>query len=395
MSSDTMVFVVVIVLRLAIPLLIPRFPLPAILAALVLDAADQTIFQQFTDRELTGYQTYDKALDVYYLAVAYISTMRNWGGGFAFRTAQFLWYYRLVGVLLFESTQARWLLLVFPNTFEYFFIAVEAYKTSRNHLRLTQRQIVLIAGSIWVFIKLPQETWIHIAKLDFTNFMKHTVFGMPEPVDDTPWGEAIGNRPLVAVALVVLILGLLALIRVLLRRLPPRDWRRTLDADVQGRHLGWGAPSPITLPSATFSRPLLEKAALLAMVLVIFANILPDVDPDPVVVVVGALAVLLGNTVVAEFLARRSTAWRSPTTKFATMAPINAGLTVVFLVLLPGPSHDLLPLGDLLFLAALFTVLSVLFDRYRHIGEEHRALLAAAHPAATTGQRPDDPRSAD
>ena len=41
-----MVFITVVLLRLCIPLLIPRFALPAILAALVIDAADQTIFQQ-------------------------------------------------------------------------------------------------------------------------------------------------------------------------------------------------------------------------------------------------------------------------------------------------------------------------------------------------------------
>ena len=72
------VFIVVVLARLLVPLLIPRFALPAILAALVIDAADQTIFQQFTDLDLEGYQGYDKALDVYYLAIAYLSTFRNW-----------------------------------------------------------------------------------------------------------------------------------------------------------------------------------------------------------------------------------------------------------------------------------------------------------------------------
>ena len=84
----TTVFIVVVLLRFFVPLAIPRYPLPAILAALVLDAADQSIFQMFTDDPLPGYQTYDKALDVYYLAIAYISTMRNWRDPVAFRTAR-------------------------------------------------------------------------------------------------------------------------------------------------------------------------------------------------------------------------------------------------------------------------------------------------------------------
>ena len=53
-----------------------------------------------------GYQTYDKALDVYYLAIAYISTMRNWRDPVAFRSARFLYLYRLVGVTLFELLDA-------------------------------------------------------------------------------------------------------------------------------------------------------------------------------------------------------------------------------------------------------------------------------------------------
>ena len=78
---------------------------------------------------LDWYQGYDKALDIYYLAIAYLSTMQNWTNLYAFGMSRFLWYYRLVGVLLFEFTQIRAMLLLFPNTFEYFFIAYEAVRT--------------------------------------------------------------------------------------------------------------------------------------------------------------------------------------------------------------------------------------------------------------------------
>ena len=69
----TVVFVGVVVVRLLLPLLIPRFPLPAILACLVVDAVDQTIFQAF-GYDPPGYQGYDKAMDVFYLAIAYLAT---------------------------------------------------------------------------------------------------------------------------------------------------------------------------------------------------------------------------------------------------------------------------------------------------------------------------------
>jgi hypothetical protein len=127
-TSDWLVFWVVAAARFLLPLTIPRYPLPGILASLMLDSADQTIFQQFTSLPLEGYQGYDKALDIYYLTIAYISTLRNWVNRFALQVGRFLFCWRLVGVALFALTRLRWLLLIFPNTFEFFFIFYEAYR---------------------------------------------------------------------------------------------------------------------------------------------------------------------------------------------------------------------------------------------------------------------------
>ena len=43
----------------------------------MVDGVDQTVFQAF-GYDPPGYQGYDKAMDVYYLAIAYLSTLRNW-----------------------------------------------------------------------------------------------------------------------------------------------------------------------------------------------------------------------------------------------------------------------------------------------------------------------------
>jgi len=389
LTSDTLIFLLVVGARFIIPLFIPRFPLPAVLAALVLDAADQTIFQNHTTLDLAGYQTYDKALDIYYLTIAYISTMRNWGGGFAFSVAQFLWYYRLVGVVLFEFTQARWLLLVFPNTFEYYFIAIEAYKMSRNHLRLTKRQILLIAGSIWVFIKLPQEYWIHIAKLDFTNFVKGGLLGLEptgfDPVSghdvyDQSWGTAIGNRPFVAIGIVVLIVVLLVAARALVRRLPARDWKRTFDADVQGRHLGWDPPAKVAEPLAVFGWPFFEKAALASMVAMIFSNILPGVEASALQIALATTVTTAVSTLLSEWLAKREVSWRSTGVQFAFMVAANFAIVIVFYVLL-GSDESSLRLGNTLFFVTLLTLILVLFDRYRDVGLHHQRSRRTGLPA--------------
>ena len=91
-DGDLIFFWISVLLRVLVPLTIPRYPLPGILAALVLDAIDQSLFQAFTSLQLDGYQGYDKALDIYDLASAYIATLRNWTNNAAFRISRFLFY---------------------------------------------------------------------------------------------------------------------------------------------------------------------------------------------------------------------------------------------------------------------------------------------------------------
>ena len=63
--------------------------------------------------------------------------MRNWSSDAAFRVSQFLFDYRLVGVMLFELLDSRLMLLIFPNTFEYFFIAYEVIRLRFDPSRVT------------------------------------------------------------------------------------------------------------------------------------------------------------------------------------------------------------------------------------------------------------------
>ena len=172
------VFGTVLLARFVLPLTILRYPLPGVLACLVLDGMDQTIFQWF-GYDPEWYQGYDKAMDVFYLGVAYISTMRNWVSLPAWNVSRFLFFYRQIGVVAFELTQVRALLMIFPNTFEYFFIAYEGIRSRWNTVRFQMKFWVLAAAFIWIFIKLPQEYWIHIAQLDFTDTWKDVSWFAP------------------------------------------------------------------------------------------------------------------------------------------------------------------------------------------------------------------------
>ena len=350
---DQAVLLVVLALRFGVPLLIPRFPLPAILAALVLDAADQTIFQQFTDLNLDGYQNYDKALDIYYLTIAFLAVYRNWANTAAINVARFLWYYRLVGVWLFEVYQERWLLFVFPNTFEYFFIAYVAIGTQWDPRRLSRNAVFGLAAIIWIVIKLPQEWWIHIAQNDFTDFMKETVFGT---TPTTSWGDAITNRPLVTLALVVGIALVAALALWGYRRAPEKDWTFRVDVD---------KPTPvIDLPDRPqaplwIAPPFAEKLLLVGLIAAIYTSVL-NLD-TPVLRVIVATSLIIGASVgVSTLLARRGITWSSIGIQFVVLAAINSALIGLYAALL----GNALNRGLALFFGLLLTMIIVLYDRY-------------------------------
>ncbi|MEM8618544.1 MAG: hypothetical protein AAGF73_02355 [Actinomycetota bacterium] len=356
-----MVFVTVVLLRLGIPLLIPRFPLPAILAALVIDAADQTIFQQLTDLDLEGYQGYDKALDVYYLAIAYLATIRNWRDPFAFKVAQFLWYYRLVGVVLFELTDARAVLLLFPNTFEYFFIAYEAVRTRWNPLRLSRRAVLGLAAFIWVFIKLPQEWWIHVAQLDFTDFMKEDVLGVTVT---TSWGSALSQNLWFVALMIVLVVVVVVGARAILERAPDADWRFTLDVDA---HLPPADVSDGVRPAPTFSWYTAEKAALMGLLWIIFSEVIPSSDAAAWQTALSVGVIVLANAALTQWLVRSwRLDWTSLARHFASTLTLNLLLVVGYLLLLRSNDNETNDAATLFFIL-LLTLVVTLFDRFRLI----------------------------
>lgn len=358
--SDGTVIAVVLALRLVVPLLIPRFPLPALLASLVIDGVDGGIFSALTDMDMDWYQSFDKALDVYYLAIAYLAVRRNWPDRFSVALIAGLWYYRLVGVLAFELTGARWLLLVFPNTFEYAVIAIEAVRTRWNPLRISRRALVITVAAIWVVIKLPQEWWIHVAQLDFTDEFARVVLGV-DPEDG--WGAGFRNRPWVAVVLVLLAVALVLLARWAWPRLPRPDWPWRFDADKVSAAIGWvpvrGAGAPALVRTGR-GRPLVEKIVLTALLTVILVEVYPGPEPRPTQV-----ALVVGLVVVANaaLMALARGRLRGPVVTAAVSFVLNAAALVLLTALVGGRS-GVLSAVDVLFFAYVITLVVVLSDRY-------------------------------
>ena len=367
-GPTTLVFLAVVGARFLVPLAIPRWPLPAIVASLVLDAADQTVFQTF-GYDPPGYQSYDKAMDVYYLAIAYLATLRNFSSLPAFRIGRFLYFYRLVGVVAFELSAARPLLLIFPNTFEYFFIAYEAVRSRWSPTRFGVRWWLWAAALIWVVVKLPQEYWIHVAKLDVTDQLSAHVWAGPLLV-------LLG----VGAALVVR--------RRLVPRLPPPAWPWRLRAD----------PLPEAIDTAreqqewhivhgrVWSLPTLEKVALVGMIAVVYGQSLPGVSATALQVFIGTGVVVALNAAITLALARRRWAvLESSLATFALRMALNVALVALAEAVLGLGTEDVDTISSLFFLG-MISLITTLHDRWLPVYElrrrdERTAAAATASPA--------------
>jgi hypothetical protein len=260
--------------------------------------------------------------------------------------------------------QIRALLLFFPNTFEYFFLFYEAVRLRWNPRRMSAALVIGAAFAIWVFIKVPQEYWIHIAQLDITDTIKQGLFGVPT---DTSWGQIVrDNIPFFLALIVVVALLIAGLYWFLTRRLPPADWRFSFDTDAHGSDVSAQAVSAAQqeLARRFWDTELFEKFVLVSLVTVIFSRILPNAQASVMSVAVGVGVVIVANTVVSELLVRRGVHWGAAAREFVVMAVVNALVVAVFFAVLPftGGSIDT---PATLFAVLLLTLLVTLYDRFR------------------------------
>jgi hypothetical protein len=338
----SVVFVCVVAVRLLVPLAIPKYPLPGIIGSFVADAVDQTVFQTFGGLP-SNYEAYDKALDLYYQVIAYTSMMRNWTDSNAFSIGRFLWYYRLVGTVAFELSGVNALLLVFPNTFEYFFMAYEIVRVRWRPDRLSRHNLLRLAAFIWIVIKLPQEYWIHVADLDFTDEYGRHVWLLP--------------------AVIAFFLVVLGAVVAVWPRLPAANWRPTVAVDAHRPHWEVAGPSPRAVLRTPLWSTLAEKVVLVGLISVVFAHVL-HAQATTAQTAVGVAGFVVVNAGVSHAFVVRGHRWHTAFTQFAAMATINVGAVVTF-VYIRRQLHADLNLRNTLFLVLLMSLLVTLFDRYR------------------------------
>ena len=117
------------------------WPFAGGILAVLVDFSDLFMMNLLDLGGVRDYQTFDKWVDQVYM-VAFLVVALRWRG--VPRTvAVALFAYRIVGVVVFEFTASRGVLLFFPNVFEFWFLFVAAALRFKPDYIITWRRAAL------------------------------------------------------------------------------------------------------------------------------------------------------------------------------------------------------------------------------------------------------------
>ncbi|HEX5590793.1 MAG TPA: hypothetical protein VFX65_10930 [Candidatus Limnocylindrales bacterium] len=170
---------IVIAVRLLVPLTILRWPLAGGVLSMLVDALDVVLVDAVAraldqPREFGPfYAQIDKWLDLYYLGLELV-VVRRWPERLPRRAATALFAWRLVGVILFEITAYRPLLVLFPNLFEnlYLYVLVVRRWFPRLMPRTVAQTVLVLV--ILLVPKLVQEWVLHWEQLHPWQWLRET-----------------------------------------------------------------------------------------------------------------------------------------------------------------------------------------------------------------------------
>ena len=138
-----------------------RWAFVGALIAVAVDFSDLFLKNLLDLGGLKDYQRFDKLADLVYMG-CFLLVSRRWYGP-AKTWALALFAFRMGGLIAFEATEARWLLLAFPNVFEFWFIANAGilHWHPTKVLRRGEAGLLLVA---LLPLKLFQEYALHYGK---------------------------------------------------------------------------------------------------------------------------------------------------------------------------------------------------------------------------------------
>ena len=178
----TVTAIVVLALRILIPITILRWRITGAIASMLLDAIDVIIVDIrasiFGEKPGLGshYQTYDKWLDMYYLSIEAIVSIR-FTNVLARNTSLALYIFRLIGIIAFAVTGEQ-LIFFFPNLFENFFLyCILAQRFAPKLMPKSIKNLIIILLILYI-PKFAQEWILHFQQITPWNWFRETVLGV-------------------------------------------------------------------------------------------------------------------------------------------------------------------------------------------------------------------------
>ena len=147
----------------ALPVL--RWAFVGAIIAILVDTSDIFLMNLIDLGGLGSYHRFDKYADQAY-AVTFLVAALRWRGP-ARNVAVALFAYRLVGIVAFEATGQRILLLFFPNLFEFWFVFVASLPHWNPAFAFTPRRVALTNATLLV-VKEGQEFVLHWGRWGWT-----------------------------------------------------------------------------------------------------------------------------------------------------------------------------------------------------------------------------------
>ncbi len=179
MTDEATALGLIVALRALVPLLIFRWNLAGALLAIAADGSDAIIQDLLGVEPLRGwYHEFDKVFDTYYLGIELVVGWR-WCDPVARWMLAGLFGLRLCGVVAFELTGLRPLILFSPNVFENYYLVLAGLRSVRPGYRLGGWR----EAALWLLVvappKLLQEYVMHYREAQTWRFVRDEIF--------TPW----------------------------------------------------------------------------------------------------------------------------------------------------------------------------------------------------------------
>ena len=343
-TEATVVFVVVVGLRFLLPLFIPRWPLPGVLACLVLDGIDQTIFQAF-GFDPPGYQNYDKAMDLFYLSIAFLASLQNWTRTSAVGISRFLFFYRMVGVMALRDHRRAHPAAGLPEHLRVLLHRLRGWSGCAG----TRAGSACASGS-----SRPPPSG------SSSSCRRSTGSTWPSSTSPTP-GRTCRGSPRSSSA--PCSSGLALLWFVVRPRLLPADWSWRVAADPLPAEMDTAAERDAWTAAhvRVWSWSTLEKVVLIGLLSTIYARILPGLEVSDLRMFVGIAAYVVVNAAISIAFARRAGTREGLAGDFGVRVVVNLGLVLLARLVLGANALDL---SATVFFVLLVSLLVTMHDRF-------------------------------